>query len=175
MKVKHILFRTFIFIIRMECAFRFFFLFLLLRELCFSKNILNSTELLLSLCIAVVPISVAVFSMIFINETFFLLGVLWSSFFVAPYLIGFSAYELVLKRGGECVNLNRRRITDLFAYWIILAGCIFFNGFFYLGRPIGEWCLLLLSSFVGALFFSFGWGYLSSAFCRIIYRLKNVL
>lgn len=173
-KIKHILFSILIFYIRIECALRFFFLFVLLREFFFSENTLSDTGVQSLLILSVIPTFVAVFSLIFINTTFFFLAIFWTSFFVTPYLIGFSIYEFAMKKESVCVNLNRRRITDLFAYWIILASCIFFNGFFYLGNTLGEWCLLFLSSLVGAIFFSFGWEYLSLVVHRIVYRIKSV-
>lgn len=171
-KIKHILFSILIFCVRIECALRFFFLFVLLREFCFSENPLSSTGWMLLLLVT--PTFAAVFSFIFISADAFFVALLWSSFFVVPYLIGFSIYEFSIKKENVCINPKRRRITDLFAYWIILSGCIFFNGFFYLARPLGEWGLLFLSSLVGAIFFSFGWEYLSLCACRIISRIKNV-
>lgn len=173
-KTRRILFSFLIFCVRIECALRFFFLFVLLREFFFPENTLNNTGSLSLLILLVIPTSVSVFSLIFINTTFFFLATFWTLFLVMPYLIGFSIYEFSMKKESMCINLNKRRITDLLAYWIILASCIFFNGFFYLGRPLGEWCLLLLSSFAGAIFFSFGWGYLSLVARRIIFWIKNV-
>ena len=171
MKVKHILSSILIFWVRIECALRFFFLFVLLREFFFSENTLSGTEWWLLLFLFV-PASVVVSALVFIDTTYFFLAVLCSSFFVAPYLIGFSIYEFAMKKESVCVNSNRRRITDLLAYWIILAGCIFLNGFFYLGRPLGEWCLLFLSSLVGAIFFAFGWEHLSSGARQILSKVK---
>ena len=173
-KIKHILFSILIFCVRIECALRFFFLFVLLREFCFSENPLSSTGWIPFLLLSFAPTFATVFSFIFISADAFFVALLWSSLFVVPYLIGFSIYEFSIKKENVCINPKRRRITDLFAYWIILSGCIFFNGFFDLTRPLGEWGLLFLSSLVGAIFFSFGWEYLSLVARRIIFWIKNV-